>query len=314
MHVPRNKWTDGEWNKHLHLFRTLARWFGVDDANPSMDRLQVLYKIVSAKVFAESVPDVMAATGMKEYQLKRELGRLWSTLGLGYALPPWSLKYGRLQPTRMRGVALLAGGTISWMWLRWMRTRLVEYSGARFERIIVLGSSRLCNSAQDWRQPYIRDVATKGREPTELEVWRQWISPTGQLDRQYVFPDLPLEVGDEEWLKAFPEPDEGRAGKPLSLEQQLQYLVATGQYADLVGDKPVFMAVNGGNALYAPLHVRRVLGLDDIWFSQPATNVVTPVPDDWWPEDQDLMTTPSGIIRLWIELRANGCINDDAKP
>lgn len=314
MHVPRNRWTNGGWNEKLSVFLPLARWFGIHSKNPTVDDLQALYKHVPAKVFAESVSHVLEATGMDLKTLVRKSDQVWSRLGLGAAIPPRSLMHGRVPATQIGGVALLAGGTTSWMWLRWKRLQQLEHAGAKFERIIVLGSSRPCSSDQDWRHPYIREVAVKGREPNEREVWRQWLYATGQLDRQYVFPDLPMHVGDEEWLKVFAPPVKGQEGKPLSLEHQLSYLKLTGQFDEYVGERPITMTVNGGNALFAVLHTYRVLELEDITFSMPATNTVSPVPDEWWSEDQDCSTILSGMVRLWIELRANGCINDEAKP
>ncbi len=296
MRVPHNRWTDGGWNKKLPVLRPLARWFGIDSSNPTMDELQVPYQAVAPKVFHQSVPKVLEATDMNEGTLRRRMSEVWYRLGLGGPIPPRSLKLGRCNPVDLSGaVAFVLGGTVSWMRLRLDRTLLTQHAGADFERIIVLGSSRVCNASADLRHPYIRKVYPEGEYPTERTLLRQWIYANGKIDRQYIFPDLPDE------------------GPPLSLEQQLKYLVESGQYAELVGERKVFVAVNGGNALYIPLHMRRVLGLDDIWFSQPASDVVTPVPDYWWPEDQDLLTTPSGIIRLWIELRANGCINDEVK-
>ena len=295
MRVPRNRWINGGWNKKLPQFRPLAKWFGIHSSNPSMDELQVLYKAVSAKVFHESVPEVLKTTGMTEGKLRQRLNETWNEIGLGSPIPPRSIKLGRCNPTELSGaVAFVLGGTVSWMRLRLDRTLLTQHAGAEFERIIGLGSSRVCNARFDVRHPYIQRVYPQGEYPTERTLLRQWIYADGRIDRQYKFPELPDE------------------GPPLSLEQQLTHLVDSGQYAELVGERRVFVAVNGGNALYIPLHMRRVLGLDDIWFSQPASNACTPVPNYWWPEDQDLMTTPSGIIRLWIELRANGCINDEA--
>ena len=313
MRVPHNRWTNGGWNEKLPVFRPLARWFGIQSANPTVDELQELFKHVPAKVFAESVSHVLEATGMDIKTLVRKSGEIWDRLGLGAAIPPRSLIQARVPATDIRGVALLTGGTASWMWLRWKRLQQMEHAGAKFEHVIVLGSSRLCNSVQDWRFPYIREIATKSREPNELEVWRQLLYATGQLDRQYVFPELPMHVGDEKWLTVFPEPPEGQRGKPLSLEHMLRYMKLTGQFDTYVGDKPVTMTVNGGNALYAVLHTCRVWELEDIIFSMPATNTEWPMPDEWWGEDQDRSTIISGMVRLWNELRANGCIDDRAR-
>lgn len=290
MLVPRNRWTDGGWNTKLPQFLPLAQMVGVNSSNPSPDELQTIFKTVAdTKVFAESVKKFVKATGKRESDVRRKLRFINHKLGLMEPIPLRSLTQSDVNPSEFEGVALLPAGTVSWMQLRWDRIRLTEHAGAKFNRIIVLGSTRVCNAKADRRHPYIRGVFPEGREPTELELLKQWVYATGQLDRQYVF---------SEW----PDSD-----KPLSLEMQLRHLVESGQYATLVGDNPVFVPANP-NALYVPLHVRRVLGLDNIWFSQGSARLVTPVSDHWWPEDQDLMTTPSGILRLWVELQANGCI------
>jgi hypothetical protein len=293
VHVPRNSWImDGSstgWNNKLSQFRPLARWMGVHSSNPSPDELQVLYKAVAPKVFAESIPTVLEATGMDESTLRRKLHELWGRLGIGLPIPPRSLKHGRCNPSELEGaVAFVLGGTTGWMKTRLDRTLLVQSAGAKFERIIVLGSTRKCNAPADRRTPLIRDNYAEGQEPSENKLLRKW---TEGLDGQFVFP------------KSIPN-----EGPILSAEAMMKLMVGSGEFAELVGNRRVFVAVNGGNALYIPLHMRRVLGLDDIWFSQPATSVVSPVPEYWWPEDQDLMTTPSGIVRLWIELKANDCI------
>jgi hypothetical protein len=289
--VPRDKWTEGAWNNKLPQFHPLASWFGVDTPNPTSDELQQLYRHVSNTVFAESIPEVLKATGMTPKDLQRQLRFVCHKLGIYNAIPPRSLKEGRCDPSSLDGsVAFVLGGTVSWMRLRLDGTLQVQHAGAKFERIVMLGSTRVCNASADKRHPYIRKGFSEGREPTEQEVLHQWVYSSGQVDKQFVFPDLP------------------DCAKPLSLKEQLLHLVSSGQYEELVGDRKVFVAVNGGNALYIPLHMYQVLGLDDIWFSQHASNLVHPVPDYWWPYDQDLMTTPSGIIRLWIELKAAGCI------
>jgi hypothetical protein len=255
LQVPRNRWTDGGWNKKLPQFLPLARWMGIHNPNPSPDELQVLFKAVAPKLFAESVPMVLEATGMKEENLRRNLMQMWGRLGLGSPIPPRSLKYGCCDPSDLEGsVAFVLGGTTGWMKTRLDRTLLAASAGAKFEHIIMLGSSRRCSAPADRRTPFIRDNFAEGEEPTESGLLKQWAENLGSSRRQFVFPEMP------------------ESEKPLS-------------------------------------HMRRMLGLDDIWFSQPATDVVSPVPSYWWPEHQDLMTTPSGITRLWIELKANGCIS-----
>jgi hypothetical protein len=285
---------NGGWNKKLPQLRPLARWMGIDSLNPTDDELQILYKAVAPKLFREAVPKVLEATGMKEPTLRRHMREMWGRLGIGNPIPPRSLKTGRCNPSDLEGsVALVTGGTTGWGKTRLDRTMLVDQAGAKFERIIMLGSTRKCNAPADRRTPFIRDNFAEGNEPTETGLFRLWADDFGPQQRErFVFPEcLPNE------------------GPILNLQTQLEMLVSSGEYKELVGDRKVFVATNGGNALYVPLHVRRVLELDDIWFSQPATDVVHPVPNHWWPEDQDLMTTPSGIVRLWIELKANGCIS-----
>lgn len=298
MEVPRNRWTDGGWNDKLRQFLPLARWLlrGVkldNPENPSADDLQRLYQAVSPKVFAEAIPYILEATGKNQKTLLRNMAQMWGQLGIGNPIPPRSLKEGRCDPSSLSGaVAIVVGGTVSWMRLRLDSTLRVQQAGAKFDKILMIGSNRICSSGADWRHPYIKGCFREGHEPTELEVLRQWVYGSGQVDSQFVFPHVPNPNG----------------GATFTLEEQLRFLVNTKQWEKLVGGRKVFVATNGGNALYIPLHIRRVLGLDDIWFSQPASNLVHPVPEYWWPDDQDLMTTPSGIIRLWIELKANGCI------
>lgn len=294
MLVPRIRWISGSWNNKLSQFLPLARWLGVNSPNPSLDELQDLHKTVGAKVFTESIPAVRERTGMSEQTLRRKLVYMWDKIGLG---DPISLRSifeteHECDPTNFKGVALLMPGTISWTGRRYERTELVRLAGAKFERVLVFYSSRICKAPPDWRHPYIRFTSQKDREPTEEELLRQWL-----FDKPgYQFVELP----------ATPP------GEPLSAQQQLEHFVASGQFDELVGDRKVFVATNP-NATYIPLHVKRVLGLNDIWFSQGASRLVSPLPAHWWPEDQETLSTPSGTIRLWIELRAAGLINDKAK-
>jgi hypothetical protein len=293
--VPRNRWIAGSWNNKLKHFLPLARWFGVNSTNPTMDELQELRKLVEAKVFTESVPEILNRLGptWNREKLSRKLVYMWDKLGLGDPIGLRSLQEAEYNcdPTKFEGVALLMPGTMSWTGRRWERTELVRQAGAKFKRVIVFYSSRLCKSSPDWRHPYIRFTSAEGREPTEEELLRQWLY--GRAG--YEFAELP----------ATP------IGQPLPAKAQLEHFKSSGQFDQLVGDSKVFVATNP-NALYVPLHVRDVLGLDDIWFSQGASRLVNPLPKHWWPEDQDALTTTSGTIRLWIELRRAGLINDKA--
>lgn len=298
MHLPDTGWNHGSWIKHRDHFRLLGRMIGLSD-RPSSDDLQgVLKRVASAKVFAESVGDFLAEAGNNPDYAANELEHINKKLGTMEPVPFRSMLRGEVNPTTFRGVAIWPAGTVGWTELRWQQIKLAEQAGARFDHIIVLGSSRVCNAAADRRHPYIREIP-EGQEPTERELMRQWVRASGHLDAKYVFPDLP---------------QENDQGKPLTLEQQLRELrkvngpISGYMYPEIIpGSKPIYVPANP-NALYVPLHVRRVLGKSDIWFSQGGARIQRDVPNWWWPQVQDLMTTPSGIIRLWIELVEAGCI------
>jgi hypothetical protein len=264
---------------------------------PSSEQLQEAFvKVASAKVFVESVADFMTEAMMQKgtnYELANELEHINKKLGTMEPVPFRSMLRGQVDPTMFDGVAILPAGTVSWMQLRWDQIKLHQQAGARFERIIVLGSSRRCNAAADRKHPFIRENFAEGEEPTERQLLKLWVNGTSGLNPQYSFPELPG----------------GENGKPLSLEQQLQYLVQDDEYFRLVTEKPLYVPANQ-NALYVPLHVRRVLGRQDIWFSQSGARIERQSPPWWSPMVQDLWTTPSGILRLWIELIHAGCITD----
>lgn len=293
MHVPRDGWINGGWKRKLPQFRSLGEMVGLSPA-PSSDELQaVLKRVASAKVFAESVDTFLAATGKRRSEVMAKLESINHQLGTMEPVPFRSLVRGEVDPTSFVGVAIWPAGTVAWTELRWEQIKLAEKAGAKFERIIVLGSSRVCNAVADRRHPYIREIP-EGQEPTERELMRQWVRASSHFDSKYVFPDLP-ERNEQGW--------------PLTLEQQLKYLYQENKHtADLVMNQ-LYVPANP-NALYVPLHVRRVLKRQDIWFSQGGARIQRDMPSWWWPAVQDLMTTPSGIFRLWIELEAAGCFTN----
>jgi hypothetical protein len=55
----------------------------------------------------------------------------------------------------------------------------------------------------------------------------------------------------------------------------------------------------------------RVLGKSNVWLSQiQGAHPLRKAPDDFMPGTQDIMTTPSGILRLWVELLHAECITN----
>jgi hypothetical protein len=321
LHFPDTGWTHGSWNGKRKQFDLLGRMIGLTD-RPSPEELQdALKRVASAKVFAESVAEFLAATPeqMSREDVAFQLEQINNKLGAMEPVPFRSMLHGQVDPTTFDGVAILPAGTVSWMQLRWDQIKLHQQARARFEHIIVLGSSRVCNAAADRKHPFIRENFAEGEEPTERQLLKLWINGTSGLNPQYTFPELPQTVGDEKWLSVM-QPDPERDGKPLSLEEQLMYLDGAGQLDELRGSfsrevaglqnrKPIYVPANQ-NALYVPLHVKSVLRLPDIWFSQSGARTERE-PTPWWsPMIQDLWTTPSGILRLWIELVDAGCLTN----
>jgi hypothetical protein len=273
-------------------------------SRPSSEQLQEAFaKVANAKVFAQSVEAFVAAVKAEkgeDYDVANELEHINKKLGTMEPVPFRSMLRGQVDPTSFDGVAILPAGTVSWMQLRWDQIKLHQQAGARFEHIIVLGSNRRCNAAADRKHPFIRENFAEGEEPTERQLLKLWVNGTSGLNPQYLFPELP----------------DGENGKPLSLEEQLKHLVKSGLYEHIFATgpdnayaKPLYVPANQ-NALYLPMHVRRVLGRQDIWFSQSGARVERESPPWWSPMVQDLWTTPSGVLRLWIELIHAGCITD----
>lgn len=264
---------------------------GLSD-RPSTGELQeALKRVASAKVFAESIDKFLEATGKDRMEVANELEHINKKLGTMEPIPFRSMIRGQVDPSSFDGIAIWPAGTVSWSHLRWEQLLLSEQAGARFERIIVLGSSRICNAVADRKHPEIADNYDAGEEPTERQLLKRWVNYRYGRNPQYLFPELP----------------DGEGGKPLSLEGQLKHLMSDQKYAQLLTERQVYVPANP-NALYVPLHVRRVLKRQDIWFSQGGARIQRETQNWWWPQVQDLWTTPSGILRLWIELEAAGCL------
>lgn len=294
MHVPTDGWRNGAWNTKLPHFRFLAEMLGVNKPFLSLGEVQELIaKAASAKVFAKNIKPFLSATEHSEPAVARGLELIEGHLGLLEPLPFMSLD-GIADPRQFSGVAIWPAGTANWTELRLEQIRMAQRAGADFMYIIRLGSSRRCNTPADRAHPLLQRVA-KGSEPTERLFQRELME---------TMPDL-----QEDEFRSASLPELNDEGKPLSLQQQLEYLVSSGQYDKLIGDEDIYVPANP-NALYVPLHVRRVLGRDNVWFSQAGARLVRKVPDSWWPSLQQVMTTPNGILRLWVELLHAGCITE----
>jgi hypothetical protein len=293
LHIPDTGWTRGSWNGKREQFGLLGRMIGLTAKASSGELQEALKRVASAKVFAESVDSFLAETSRSRGDVANELEHINKKLGTMEPLSFRSMLRGQEAPSSFDGVAILPAGTVSWMQLRWDQIKLAQLAGAKFEHIIVLGSSRVCNAAADRKHPFIADNFDEGQEPTERQLLKLWISGDSGCNPQYVFPGLP----------------DGEGGKPMSLADQLKQLLQDSQYGKLLTERPLYVPANP-NALYVPLHVRRVLKRQDIWFSQAGARTERVSLAWWWPAVQDLWTTPSGILRLWIELEAAGCITN----
>lgn len=291
LHIPDIGWTHGSWNGKREQFGLLGRMIGISSRPSSGELQEALKRTASAKVFAESVQGFIEATGMEKSAVANELEHINKKLGTMEPVPFRSKMRGQVDPTSFEGIAILPPGTVSWTQARWDITKLSHEAGANFERVIVLGSNRVCNAAADRRHPYIAKNYAEGEEPTERQLLNRWISEDSESGLNYVMPDIPA----------------GEDDRPLSLEAQLKHLMQHAEYRKLLTERQLFVPANP-NALYVPLHVCRVLGRQDIWFAQGGARIQRETPNWWWPQIQDLWTTPSGIIRLWIELQAAGCI------
>lgn len=288
--VPTNGWINGGWNNKLPQFRLLAQMLGVNSPIASADDLQDLFKRVStAKVFAENVQPFLEATGRPHKWVVERLLEIEHKLGLLEPLPMMSLKRGIINPRSFSGVAIWPAGITNFTQLRLEQIELAMRAGAYFKCVIVLGSSRKCNAPADRRHPLIKS-RLGGEELTERQLQHELLA----------------ELADDRYIEAV-LPEFNADGKPLSLRQQLEFVMRSGQFqAEIQG--PIYVP-STPNSLYVPLHVRRVLGSLDVCFSQAGARVVRDeMPDYWWPTLQDVKTTPNGIFRLWVELIHAGCI------
>jgi hypothetical protein len=288
--VPTNGWNNGAWNKKATQFYLLAEMLGLKKPSISPDELQELFRAVgSAKVFSDNVQAFLRASGRDIKWVCQRLEQIEAKLGLMDPLPFMSLK-GVSNPKDFAGVAIWPAGITNWSELRLDQIELAQKAGAYFEHIIVLGSTRKAGAPADRRHWYINPIPA-GHEPTERGIQSAWIEQKPSKIR-FIEAELPELNAD---------------GKPLSLQQQLEHFVETGQYERYVAGKKIYVP-STPNSLYVPLHVRRLLGHEDVWFSQGGARLTRDMPDYWWPTLQDVLTTPNGIIRLWVELLHAGCM------
>lgn len=291
MHIPSDGWSNGAWNNKLPQFRLLAEMLGYSDTLLSPEELQTIFhKVASAKAFAENVQAFLDATGKTKRDVMEHLEKIEQKLGLMEPIPFMSMD-GFVSPSEFDGVAIWPAGITNWTMLRLEQIQTAQQAGAGFRRILVFGSSRVCKAPADRRHPLITGIP-EGEEPTEQELQHRLVQTKATNPDLFRFVELP---------------EQNEQGRPLSLEQQLAHFMASGQYDELVNGADIYVP-STPNSLYVPLHVRRVLGHDNVWFSQSGARLVRNMPDSWWPTLQDVMTTPNGIIRLWVELQHAGCI------
>lgn len=290
--VPSNGWINGGWNKKLPQFRLLAEMLGLNKPSISPDELQELFKRVgSAKVFADNVQPFLDESGLPRDEVFKRLEKIEASLGLLQLLPFMSLK-GLSDPHDFGGVAIWPAGITNWCVMRHDEIVKAHKHGANFERVIVMWSSRKCDASADRRHPYIRDFYEEGDEPTERQLMQDIVNRDGVANLKYEFATLPKAQAN---------------GSPLPLQHQLENIVQGGQFDDYLPGR--LYVPSTPNSLYVPLHVMRVLGLDNVWFSQAGSRPVREMPGFPWPGLQEILTTPNGIIRLWVELLHSGCIN-----
>jgi hypothetical protein len=309
VHVPSQSWNRGSWNLKLKQFNSLGRMVGLGP-NPSSGELDAtIKKVSSAKVFAESITafieEVAHEKGMTLDEARawvlEELEHINKKLGLMEPLPFMSMNEGFIDPASFNGIALWPPGITNWAVLRHSEIVRAHKAGAKFEKVIVMWSSRKCDAPADLRHPYIRDRYEEGEEPTERKLMQDIIDRDAIPNLVYEFAQLP---------KAQAE------GRPLSLQHQLEYFISSGQYEyhfaygyDKAQARSLYVP-STPNSLYVPLHVKRVLGHSDVAFSQAGARLVPKMPGYYWESLQEILTTPNGIFRLWIELRNAGCITD----
>ena len=300
--VPTNGWNNGGWNKKSTQFYLLAEMLGLKKPSISPDDLQELFrKVSSAKVFADNVQpflDHSEGSGRPRRSTYELLEMLEDHLGLLDPLPFMSLN-GTYNPSDFNGVAIWPAGITNWSVLRHEQIVKAHKAGAKFERVVVMWSSRVCNQPADRRHPYIRDYYEEGNEPTERRLAQDIIDRDGATNLLYEFAELPKARAD---------------GSVLPLQEQLEFYKQSGQHErhfayglDMAQAKQLYVP-SVPNSLYVVLHTMRVLGHKHVWFSQDGARRVRDMPDYWWPSLQDILTTPNGILRLWVELIHTGCI------
>jgi hypothetical protein len=291
MHVPTDGWKNGGWNNKLPQFRLLAEMLGLSKPSYAPGDLQDLFKrVATAKLFAENVQAFLDAASDSKKSAADRVEAIERKLGLTEPLPFMSME-GLAVPSEFNGVAIWPTGITNWTKLRLEQIRMAQDAGARFKHIVCLHSSRVCNAPGDRKHPLIAGIPA-GQEPTEQALQYQLARSGAHDPSMFRFAELPS-VNDD--------------GRPLSLEQQLRHLQASGQYDELIGGADIYVP-STPNSLYVPLHVRRVLGHDNVWFSQAGARLVRGTPDSWWPSLQDTLTLPNGMLRLWVELLEAGCI------
>ena len=289
MHVPTTEWTAGGWNTKLSQFHRLAEMTGMNHPSSPED-LQDLFQHVAGKEFADNVQTFMDAVDGPKKAAADRLEQIEQRLGLMEPIPFMSLR-GLSAPKDFEGVAIWPTGTANWIQLRLDQIRMSQLAGARFKHVVCLHSSRRCANDLERTHPLIAGIPFD-QSPTEQAVQYSLVHSGAHDPALFRFAELP---------------DTNDAGKPLSLEQQLAHLKASGQYGELIGDADIYVP-STPNSLYVPLHVRRLLGRDNVWFSQAGGRLFRRMPDYYWSSAQNLKTLPSGIIRLWIELVEAECI------
>jgi hypothetical protein len=299
MRVTSEGWLDGGLDDKLAQFHRLAEMVGFTQDFMSDEDLQDLFKkVAAAKLFPDNTDAFIKESGRRRGEVSDMLENLEDKLGLLKPFPFMSLKEGLAVPGEFHGVAIWPAGTVNWTDLRLEQIRTSLRAGANFKHIVCLSSSRVCNSAADRKHPLFAGNAMagqlpilEGEEPTEIQMQQKLTHLSGISHKMFIYPELP-EFNEQ--------------GKPLSLEQQLRHLQESGQYADLIGESDMYVP-STPNSLYVPLHVRRVLGHDNVWFSQAGALLSRSIPDSWWPSLQALLTYPSGSVRFWIEAQLAGC-------
>jgi hypothetical protein len=294
MSIPLTGWPHGSWNHLLPYFNRLGAMIGLGP-NPSAEQLYAaIGKTSSAKLFAESIEKFIEATGMSMEQVIAEVREVEKELCLLGVVPFMSIEKGMVDPELFEGVGYLTTGTATYTDERLKQLLQTLKAGARIRRVVCFASSRFCEAPADLKHPVIK--AWKGLKPTEAEFQRKLVEECGlesQVDVKYA--DLPRQNAD---------------GRPLSLQQQLEHFMESGQSVDQVGLAPIYVPTNF-NALYVALHVANVMGRDNVWLSQNGGTLIDALPKYWAPTLQHVLTWPNGALRLWKELVDAGFITYD---